>query len=221
MLFKAKRIPSYPDFHYGKVVVFFIVFYTVGIVGLTIPASFQLFVQLTPLALLLSVAGLAVYHKQYSEKAIVTFAVIYLIGFGIEVIGVNTGLLFGHYTYGNGLGLKLLETPLIIGVNWLLLVYAVNSITERFISKRWIAIVVAGLVLVGYDLILEQVAPKIDMWSWNDKQIPVQNYIAWFVLAVILSAVLRFANIPLKNRLAPVILICQTAFFVILFFTLK
>ena len=221
MPFKTKRILSYPDFHFSKVVAFFIIFYLVGIVGLSIPATFQFFVLLTPLALLLSLAGLAVYHQHYSEKAIVTFAVIYLIGFGIEVIGVNTGLLFGHYIYGHGLGLKLLETPLIIGINWLLLVYAANSVIERVITNRWLAIFAAGLVLVGYDLILEQVAPKIDMWSWNDNQIPLQNYIAWFVLAILLSAVLKYSKISLKNRLAPVILICQTAFFIVLFFTLK
>lgn len=215
------KIAVYLDLHFSKVVIFFVVFYGVGILGLSIPATYPIFTKLTPLALLLSTVAMAFFHRAYSEKALAVFAVIYLIGFGIEVIGVNTKLIFGHYTYGSGLGPKLLDTPLIIGVNWLLLVYAANSVIERFITKHIFVISLAGLALVMYDLVLEQAAPLIDMWSWQNNTVPVQNYLAWFVLAFLLSGVLRFSGIPVKNRLAPVILICQTVFFIVLFFTLK
>ncbi|WP_340113035.1 carotenoid biosynthesis protein [Maribellus mangrovi] len=215
------KIADYLDLHFTKVVLFFVVFYGVGIIGLSIPATYPIFTKLTPLALLLSTVAMAFFHRTYSEKALAFFGVIYLIGFGVEVIGVNTKLIFGHYTYGSGLGPKLLETPLIIGVNWLLLVYAANSVIERFVSNRFGVILLAGLALVGYDLILEQAAPLIDMWSWQNNTVPVQNYLAWLVLAVLLSGVLLFSGVPVKNRLAPVILSCQTLFFIVLLFTLN
>jgi len=218
---RLKKIAALLDDHFTKVVIFFVVFYSVGIIGLSIEATHPLFVRLTPLALLLSTLGMAFFHRGYSEKAIVVFFVLYLIGFGVEVIGVNTKLIFGHYTYGSGLGPKLLQTPLIIGLNWLLLVYAANSVLEKLIGNRFLIPVLTGLVMVTYDLILEQVAPQIDMWSWQNEKVPVQNYLAWFVLAVILSGVLTFSGIRVKNRLAPLILICQILFFILLLFTMK
>ena len=39
-----------------------------------------------------------------------------------EAIGVNTGLLFGTYEYGANLGFKIFGVPLIIGVNWTVLI---------------------------------------------------------------------------------------------------
>ncbi|WP_167611997.1 carotenoid biosynthesis protein [Maribellus sediminis] len=216
-----EKIAAYLNLHFNKVALFFVVFYGVGILGLSLPATYPIFTKLTPLALLLSTVAMAFFHHSYSEKALAVFGVIYLIGFGVEVIGVNTKLIFGPYTYGSGLGPKLLDTPLIIGVNWLLLVYAANSVFERFVANRFLVIVLAGLVLVVYDLILEQAAPLIEMWSWQNNEVPAQNYIAWFVLAILLSGILRFSGIPVKNRLAPVILSCQTLFFIVLLFILN
>jgi bisanhydrobacterioruberin hydratase len=217
---KSEKIAAYFNLHFKKIVFFFIVFYGVGIAGLSIEATYPIFTQLTPFALLLSTAALGIFHHSYNTKTIVVFSIIYTIGFGIEVLGVNTKLIFGHYTYGSGLGLKLLNTPLIIGVNWLLLVYAANSVIEKYVGPRLLVVLTAGMILVIYDLILEQAAPLIDMWSWQHDRVPVQNYLAWFVLAIILSGILKYSGIALKNRLAPVILICQTLFFIVLIITL-
>ena len=91
-------------------------FYFVGIVGLLLPLTNALFLQLTPFALALSSLALVIfYDEKISKKAILVFAGIYATSFVIEAIGVNTGLIFGNYIYGNGLGTKLFNTPLIIG----------------------------------------------------------------------------------------------------------
>jgi putative membrane protein len=55
-------------------------------------------------------------------------------GFFIEAIGVNTGLIFGNYVYKTTLGWKFLETPLIIGVNWILLTCSVVYSIENKIK---------------------------------------------------------------------------------------
>jgi putative membrane protein len=40
------------------------------------------------------------------------------------MLGVHTGILFGNYKYGNALGLKLNDVPILIGINWFIVVYA-------------------------------------------------------------------------------------------------
>ena len=51
------------------------------------------------------------------------FAFIFLAGFVVEMIGTNSGLIFGGYTYGPTLGLKVGETPVLMGLNWIMMIY--------------------------------------------------------------------------------------------------
>ena len=207
--------------NFNKLQAFFVIFYGVGITGMIVPATFPLFVQLTPLALLLSSAGLAMFHTDYSKKSVLIFGLIYFTGFFIEVLGVQTGLIFGSYIYGPALGIKVFGTPLIIGLNWLLLVYATVSLTDRLNTGNVIKALLSAGVLLAYDLVLEQVAPKLKMWSWSDGTVPLQNYVAWYLLALLFTGIVKISGINMKNRLAALILICQMVFFTVLLFTLN
>ncbi len=215
------HINSLLEQHFKFVAAFLAIFYTVGVLGLSFAFSFNYFVKLTPLALLLSFVILLFYHKRFKIKTGLIFTLIFLIGFGVELIGVQTKMIFGSYIYGDSLGLKILDTPLIIGLNWLLLVYLANSVLNGLKLNTAVKIFFASLILLAYDMILEQVAPLIQMWSWENETVPLQNYLAWFVLALVLSSLLSRGNINLKNRIAPVILICQSLFFILLLFILK
>ncbi len=215
------HINSLLEQHFKFVAAFLAIFYTVGVLGLSFAFSFNYFVKLTPLALLLSFVILLFYHKSFTIKTGLIFILIFLIGFGVELIGVQTKMIFGSYIYGDSLGLKILDTPLIIGLNWLLLVYLTNSVLNGLKLNNAVKIFFASLILLTYDMILEQVAPLIHMWSWENETVPLQNYLAWFVLALVLSGLLSWSNINLKNRIAPVILICQSLFFILLLFILK
>ena len=207
--------------NFNKVLAFFVIFYAVGITGMLLPSTFPLFVQLTPLALLLSTAALAIFHTDYSRKSFLIFGLIYFTGFFIEVLGVHTGLIFGRYIYGPGLGIKVLKTPLIIGLNWLLLVYVTVSLTERLNTGTAIKVLLSAGILLAYDLVLEQVAPKLEMWSWADETVPLQNYVAWYLIALLFTGIVKISGINMKNRLAALILICQIVFFTVLLFTLN
>ncbi len=203
-----------------EIKVFIPIFYAVGIIGMLVPALFPLFIKLVPFALILSFLTLTIFHRN-SLKSVIVFSAIYLLGFAVEVIGVNTGLLFGDYTYGNSLGIKLLSTPIIIGLNWLLLVYITASVFERFKIPNLAKIVLASSLMVGYDFILEQVAPRLDMWQFSDGVVPLQNYLVWFNFSIILHSLIKIFRINTENRLALIVLISQFVFFLVLAIFLK
>lgn len=217
------KIKNILRLHYKFVAGFFVIFYVVGLTGMLLPETFTLFKKLIPLAILLSVFALAFFHTQFQKKDLIAFALIYFLGFTAELIGVNTGIIFGHYEYGESLGIELFNTPLMIGVNWLLLIYISSSVAAELKINSTLIIVIASLIMLGYDLIIEQVAPALDMWSWNDDSVPVKNYLAWFVLAVLFHSILKIFRVETKNKLSPVILGCQLSFFIVLllFFKLK
>lgn len=214
-------IQQFFNLNFKKTAVFFVIFYLVGIAGMLLPFSFPLFVKLIPVALILSSVALAFYHKSFDAKTLAVFISIYLIGFFVEVAGVNTGLIFGKYTYGDSLGIKAFNTPLIIGLNWLLLVYITASVLEKTNLPVTVKVIFSALMMLGYDLIIEQIAPLLNMWNWQNEMVPLNNYIAWFFLAVVFHAAIQVFGIKTKNKLAPVILVCQVLFFLILLIYFK
>jgi len=216
---QIRQIVSSLRSHYNTVAGFFVIFYLVGITGMLIPFTFPLFVKLIPLALLLSAVGFLVFHTDFSARTWILFILIYLAGFFVEVVGVNTGKIFGNYSYGESLGITIFKTPLIIGINWLLLVYLTSSTTELLKVSSGIKIFLASGIMLGYDIIIEPLAPQLDMWTWANNQIPVRNYIAWFVLALIFTSLIKIVGVKTRNKLAPVLLVCQLLFFIILLVT--
>ena len=144
------------------------IFFSVGLVGMLLPASNSYFLKLTPLALLLSFIVLALSDQSCQrEKLIAYLLFIYITSYAIEVVGVHTGLLFGAYTYGDNLGIKLWETPLIIGANWFFLVYTTAALFEKKKIHTSLKVFLASSSMLIYDIVMEQVAPKMDMWSWK------------------------------------------------------
>jgi len=195
---------------------FIVFFYLVGLMGFVIPFTKALFIIITPFALLLNSYLLAVYHSKYSFKEILFFLLIFPLGYFIEVIGVKTGLVFGNYTYGNALGLKLFETPLMIGINWLFLTYTATAITVDLKLNKWLSLIVAPSFMLVYDIVLEQVAPKMNMWSWLNSEVPLRNYTAWYFIALCFVLLFKVFKIETKNPLAMILFISQFVFFTLL-----
>ncbi|NDP22144.1 MAG: carotenoid biosynthesis protein [Paludibacter sp.] len=196
---------------------FFIIFYLVGVAGTLIPYTSALFFKLIPFALILSFTGLLFFHEtKVTRNAFFYFITLYLVSFFVEVIGVNTGFIFGNYNYGNSLGIKLFQTPLLIGVNWIFLVYTTASVMERFKMPVFAKIGLASVLMLIYDIVMEQIAPMLDMWHWENGIIPLQNYVAWLILALLFQTLLRILNVKIQNNFAPFIIVCQFLFFLFL-----
>jgi len=201
------------------VLLFFIM--TMGFFGILNPEKRENTIRLTPFIILLCFIAVFFFTRPLTLKTIVVFFILAILGFIIEVIGVNTHMIFGTYNYGKTLGISLFNTPLLIGINWLFLVYTSASLMERFSYSLFLKIVLASMVMLIYDIILEPVAGKIDMWHWNGSVIPLHNYIAWFTISMILHTILKWRGIKINNPVAPWILLCQILFFLALRIFLK
>jgi putative membrane protein len=90
-----------------------LIFYTVGTVGI-LSEERDWFLSLSPFNLLLSFVCLLLSYSRFNFGLVFTIFIAATIGFVAELIGVHTGYLFGDYWYGENLGIKLFEVPLII-----------------------------------------------------------------------------------------------------------
>jgi len=194
----------------------FIIFYCVGLVLYLIPFTHDLFILITPYTLVLVTAAIFSHHKEWNVNTIAILTSIFILSIIVEIIGVATGKLFGMYAYGKGLGVKIADVPVIIGLNWVFLVYASNSIIAKYTSKTIPIIVGAASLMLLYDILLEKVAPLMDMWLFSKNNPPVSNYVVWFLLALVFNWAIQKFQINTQNRPARWLFFIQFVFFVVI-----
>lgn len=192
-----------------------VAWYTGGIVGFLIPAVKPLFQQLTPVGMVVAAFILLFYHEPKNLKSALAFAGIVGFTFLAELIGVNTQRLFGHYMYGPALGLQVWNTPVVIGLNWLVLVYGLSVLLKNY-SSHWYYPILGAAAMTAFDFIMEPVANATGMWTWERGVIPMKNYTDWFLLSILLFWALRWLKVEFNNRFAVLILLMQAVFFLVL-----
>ena len=92
---------------------------------------------------------------------------------------------------------------------------------ERFKLPAIAQILFASVIMILYDIVLESVAPFLDMWYWNGNTVPRQHYLAWFVIAFIFHGLVKWKKVKTENPLASSIFICQFLFFVAILLFVK
>ena len=195
---------------------FLILYFSVGIFLYFLEGTRTLFSTLTPWSLILSFGLVLVFQKEWSLKLGIVFALVFTISLIIEIIGVNTGVLFGTYEYGPALGPKILDTPFLIGLNWLILIYCSEAIVNHHFSQKITRVLAGSLLMVVYDLILEYVAPHMDMWFWDRPYPGVRNFLMWFLLALFFHLLFQYSGLRITNKPARYLFLIQFLFFCVL-----
>ena len=194
---------------------FLILVYISGSIGFVVNPTF--FSPFTPYTLLLSCFVFLIHSTLADKKFLVAFFSIAFLGFIIEVIGVKTGLIFGKYSYGNGLGYKLLNVPLVISINWAMLICAGIIVVSRIFANKITVLIVAALLVTLIDLVIEQVAPKLDFWQFEGGLPSLNNYLSWIGVAFFTSYFFYPTIIKGNRNVSFIILILQIIFFTFLF----
>lgn len=199
-------------------VLILIVIYGVGVLGLLYPKTKDLFQALVPFNLIFSAIILFRFHRDWRLDFIALASGIFVAGILVEIIGVHTNLIFGEYWYGDTLGVKIAGVPVIIGLNWLLLVYCTGSMVYKLRAHKIIRAIIASALMVLIDFFIEPVAIEFNFWRWSTVDIPVQNYIAWFVISFIFLLFYYFTHFRKSNKIAPALYIILLVFFAVLNF---
>ena len=208
-----------------------VLFHAIGFIGIVFFKN-SFIIKATPVNLLLMFLLLiwTQQEKNYFFWLFVLFAV--AVGIGVEMIGVNTKLLFGEYSYGNVLGFKVKNVPLVIGVNWFIIIYccgiSVHTLLVKAIDKvstetatppmalKALSVIVDGATLaVFFDWLIEPVAVKLGYWKWAD-DVPFYNYLCWFIVAAVLLVAFHFLKFNKQNKFAVHLLMIQVMFFLLL-----
>ena len=194
---------------------FLILVYVSGSIGFVVNPTF--FSPFTPYTLLFTCFVFLIHQPISDKKYISAFFSIAILGYIIELIGIKTGLLFGNYSYGNGLGFKLFDVPLIISINWAMLICAGIVTVSKVFNNKFIVISVTALVVTFIDLIIEQVAHKLDFWKFESGMPGLHNYLGWIGVVFFTSYIFYPWIIKGNSKVSSVVLLLQIIFFTSLF----
>ena len=174
----------------------------------------EFFLSTTPYVLSLTLLLLILNHDLSDKKSKIGLILIFLFGLIVEILGVNYGLFFGEYNYGANLGPKIYEVPYVIGFNWVLLIIATGSISDKLIKGKEIyKILFASFLMVLIDLLIEKSAPKLDFWEFVISPVPFSNYLWWFIFSLCFQYIF-FKTVKTKEyNLSSNILVIQFFFF--------
>ena len=132
-------------------------------------------------------------RKKANVKSVYKFDIwaiaIIVFSFFVEAIGVRTGRIFGEYNYGDTLWPQFFGVPISISFAWFLMLICSIALMQRLpvinTSNIWIKIFVVSILMTFFDFMMEPAAVKLNYWNWKLTSIPIQNYLAWFVLSYI------------------------------------
>ena len=187
-------------------------FHISGIIGISL-GFFDFFVPKTPLNLLVAFGLLIWVFPLNSTKKLTLTALFFTVGMFVEWLGVNYGVLFGTYAYGENLGLKIDGVPLLIGVNWAMLVLITGAIANECKVAKPLKVLIGASLMVLLDFLLELSAPIFDFWEFEGNMVPLENYVTWFIIAAILHTVFQVAKLQGNSRFCFHLYGCQFLFF--------
>lgn len=198
-----------------------LIIHLVGALGTLLPQTRELTIQLTPLNLIISASLMVSGHTGKWRPLCYFFLISFTVGFFVEVIGVHTGFPFGNYRYGSVLGWKLLEVPVIIGINWFMLAYAFGMLYEYIPVRKNVKPILAATSMVVLDVLIEQVAITLDYWVWEGGNIPLLNYVGWFFVALVIQFCFKMLNNSKTNPLIIPLIVSQIIYFTLVFIFVK
>jgi putative membrane protein len=191
-----------------------LILYGVGVWGINKESDY--YASLTPV--IIGFGGfLVILNTQKNIYNYLYLFFLFFVGFFIEVIGAKTGAIFGWYKYGNNLGIKWMDVPILMGVNWMSLTYGAAMLGYLISGKMFWQWFWAALFMVLIDVFIEPMACKLDFWCWNNFTLPPpQNFAAWFIISYLLSIPFRLLKHNHETRFAAIYFIIQTLFFMLL-----
>jgi len=147
------------------------------------------------------------------KRSLVMFALSFVVAFAAEALGVNFGLVFGHYYYTPMLGPSLFGVPFLAALAWEPIVYAAFCLSDMLASRwehssrsilnktssLWVASI-GALATTAWDMMIDPIAVSQGWWVWVNggpyvpyvaNGVPITNFLGWLLVAFVINLIYR------------------------------
>ncbi|MFM1905596.1 MAG: hypothetical protein RIT32_392 [Actinomycetota bacterium] len=135
----------------------------------------------------------------------------------LELIGVSTAIPFGEYEYGDSLGYKLANVPLVVPVAWYSMAIPVLMLARALSQRPTVVLLFSTIGLTAWDFLLDPWMVGEGHWTWANPEpalpglegIPITNFIGWVISTFILFLMLdRFPRRSYRPLALPLAIYC-------------
>ncbi len=169
--------------------------------------------EATSTLLFLAVVAHCLRHKQYRSVACILSGSLF--GLVLEFMNV---ILFDTYSYSSLFLLQVFSppynVPLCIGLSWGVIIFSCMRISDKFGLPEWTRPFLDALLALSIDLSMDTIAVRLDGGFWRWTGIPMEsafsmngfygvhygNFVGWFLVVLIFSALVRFEAKILHGR---------------------
>lgn len=148
----------------------------------------------------LVVLTILVRYLPFRQVTIITLAVVSLAWFS-EALGSATGIPFGSYSYTDKLHPQILDVPLLIPLAWMMMLPPSWAVGALLSKNRFGMVIISALAMTAWDLFLDPQMVLWGFWEWEQPGlyfgIPLINFLGWFVVSAIITAVAAPTRLPL------------------------
>jgi putative membrane protein len=110
--------------------------------------------------------------------------------------------------------MAVMGVPLMIGINWILMTYTTGTAVSLIDMPVWARITGGSILMTLCDVLLEGFAIRHHLWVWDMGAPPHENFIAWFIVSLILQCFFHFLIPKTKNKLTVIYLIVLALFLI-------
>ena len=101
-----------------------------------------------------------------------------------------------------------------IGILWWVLIRSFYDLTGVRFQNVWMRSILTGLAMTAMDVLIEPVAIELTYWQWEAVAVPMENYLAWFVLSTLFARLT--ASCDVRNPLSIWVIVVLSVFFFVL-----
>jgi uncharacterized membrane protein len=143
-----------------------------------------------------SVSHAAVTHG--ARTGVGVAAVVVLTAVAFEAVGLATGVPYGEYTYGLGLGPTVLGVPFLVPLAWLMMAWPSRLLAERLVTGRVARVLIGAGVFAAWDVVLDPQMVQAGYWTWAHPRpglpgigtVPLTNLAGWLLAGVVVMTLL-------------------------------
>ena len=82
-------------------------------------------------------------------------------------------------------------------------------------SNKYVLIIASASLMVALDFIIEPVAIHLDFWTWQNGIIPIQNYIMWLLVSLLMQWIIYSKKLKFSTPICFAIFITKVNLFII------
>lgn len=149
----------------------------------------------------------------YQHNKLRVFEIVSCAVFGI-IFEVGNIYLGKSYSYNSAFLVKIAGVPLVIGLSWAVIVYCATLLSDQYHIPWKLRPFMDALTAVILDLAIDTVAIRLAFWRWTiplDQEfygVPIENFIAWVLVVLAFSFVIRFIRtLNVKRTLTKVLMV--------------